>query len=130
MVKVPANTFVMTAQAAHPFVEAAEVQVRLPQVEDELVKQGARRGLLLAITQASWHQYRELSSFSRGQSTLRNNNSVLEGKVKEKDEALLLKTQERTLREAKASLLGEKIKSLDQDLSRLTGENKDLHDKI
>ncbi|TVU31519.1 hypothetical protein EJB05_23206, partial [Eragrostis curvula] len=66
---VPANTFVMSAQAAEPFVAAAD-RIRLPQVEEELMSQGGDalyKSLLssqvksLAITHASLCQYRELS---------------------------------------------------------------------
>ncbi|TVU45052.1 hypothetical protein EJB05_04522, partial [Eragrostis curvula] len=51
--EVSAHTFVMSAQAAQPFVAATE-QVRLPQVEEELVKQGGDalyKSLISALVQ-------------------------------------------------------------------------------
>ncbi|TVU42203.1 hypothetical protein EJB05_08596, partial [Eragrostis curvula] len=73
--EVPANTFVMSALAAEPFVAAAN-RIRLPQT--------------LAITHASLRQYRELSKMKSDRDTLRKDLAALEMKVKEKEDALAL----------------------------------------
>ncbi|TVU01516.1 hypothetical protein EJB05_53014, partial [Eragrostis curvula] len=96
--EVPANTFVMSAQAVEPFVTTAN-RIRLPQVEEELMLHGGDtlyKPLLslqvksLAITHASLRQYRELSRMKADRDSLRKDLSVLETKVKEKEEALAL----------------------------------------
>ncbi|TVU07354.1 hypothetical protein EJB05_47405, partial [Eragrostis curvula] len=94
--KVPANTFIMSAQAVEPFVTAAN-RIRLPQVEEELMLQCGGtlyKSLLssqvksLTIIHASLRQYRELSRMKADRDSLRKDLSVLETKVEKLDASL------------------------------------------
>ncbi|TVU06761.1 hypothetical protein EJB05_47550, partial [Eragrostis curvula] len=150
--EVPANTFVMSALAAEPFVAAAN-RIRLPQVEEELMSQGGDalyKSLLssqvktLAITLASLHQYRELSKMKSDRDTLRKDLAALETKVKEKEDALalsekhlaelgsekevLVKSAEEF--EAKVASLDKQVQDLDASLAKAMKNNEDLIAKI
>ncbi|TVU06700.1 hypothetical protein EJB05_49925, partial [Eragrostis curvula] len=150
--EVPANTFVMSAQATEPFVAAAN-KIRLPQVEDELILQGGDtlyKSLLslqvksLAITHASLRQYRELSRMNADRDSLRKDLSLLETKVKEKEEALALSdkrladlslekdslSQSAKDFESKVSLLNKQVEELDAALAKVRSENEDLRTKV
>ncbi|TVU18289.1 hypothetical protein EJB05_34378, partial [Eragrostis curvula] len=150
--EVPANTFVMSAKAAEPFVAAAN-RIRLPQVEEELMSQGGDalyKSLLssqvktLAITHASLCQYRELSKMKSDRDTLRKDLAALETKVKEKEDALAL--SEKRLAElgsekevlvksaeefkAKVASLDKEVEDLDASLAKAAKNNEDLIAKI
>ncbi|TVU06902.1 hypothetical protein EJB05_46938 [Eragrostis curvula] len=150
--EVPANTFVMTAQAVEPFVATAN-RIRLPQVKDELVLHGGDtlyKSLLfsqvksLAITHASLRQYRELSQMKADRDSLRKNLSVLETKVKEKEEALVLSekclaelsSKKETLSKsaadfkAKVDSLDKQVEELDAALAKARNDNEDLRGKV
>ncbi|TVU07351.1 hypothetical protein EJB05_47402, partial [Eragrostis curvula] len=150
--EVPANTFVMTAQAVEPFV-AASNRIRLPQVEDELVVQGGDtlyKSLLSsqvksrAITHASLCQYRELSRLKTDRDSLRKDLSVLETKVKEKEEALVLSekrldelsSEKETLSKSAADFktkvdsLDKQVEELDAALANARNDNEDLRSKV
>ncbi|TVT98142.1 hypothetical protein EJB05_56574, partial [Eragrostis curvula] len=163
--EVPANTFVMSAQAVEPFVAAAN-RIRLPQVEDELVLHGGDtlyKSLLssqfklccltlfisflcqsLAITHASHRQYRELSRMKADRDSLRKDLSVLETKVKEKEEALALSekrlaelsSEKKTLSKsaadfkAKVDSLDKEVEKLDTGLAKAQNDNEDLRGKV
>ncbi|TVU41115.1 hypothetical protein EJB05_14609, partial [Eragrostis curvula] len=149
---VPANTFVMSAQAAEPFVAVAD-RIRLPRVEEELMSQGGDalyKSLLssqvksLAITHASLRQYRELSKVRSDRDALRKDLAALELKVKERENALALSEKrfsdlssekEKLLQAAKG--FDEKVTSLDlqveglnTSLAKALKENEDLIIKV
>ncbi|TVU50459.1 hypothetical protein EJB05_01831, partial [Eragrostis curvula] len=149
---VPTNTFVMSAQAAEPFVAVAD-RIRLPRVEEELMSQGgdalyksllSSQVKLLAITHASLRQYRELSKVRSDRDALRKDLAALELKVKEKENALALSEKrfsdlssekEKLLQAAKG--FDEKVTSLDLQVERLNTslakavkENEDLIIKV
>ncbi|TVU18170.1 hypothetical protein EJB05_34249, partial [Eragrostis curvula] len=149
---VPANTFVMSAQATEPFVAVAD-RIRLPRVEEELRSQGGdalHKSLLssqvksLAITHASLRQYRELSKVRSDRDALRKDLAALELKVKEREDALALSEKrfsdlssekEKILRAAKG--FDEKVTSLDlqveglnTSLAKAVKENEDLIIKV
>ncbi|TVU10445.1 hypothetical protein EJB05_43974, partial [Eragrostis curvula] len=150
--EVPANTFVMSAQAVEPFVAAAN-KIRLPQVEDELVLQGgdtpykslpSSQVNSLAITHASLRLYRELSRMKADQDSLRKDLSVLETKFKEKVEALALSekrfaelsSEKETLSKsaadfkAKVDSLDKEVEKLDAALAKARSDNEDLRGKV
>ncbi|TVU50258.1 hypothetical protein EJB05_01624, partial [Eragrostis curvula] len=150
--EVPANTFVMSAQAVEPFVAAAN-RIRLPQVEEELTLQGGDtlyKSLLssqvksLAITHASLRQYRELSRMKTDRDSLRKDLSVLETKVKEKEEALALSnkrladlpSEKEELSksakdfELKVAFLDKQVEELDASLAKVKNDNDDLRGKV
>ncbi|TVU51156.1 hypothetical protein EJB05_02564, partial [Eragrostis curvula] len=148
--EVPANTFVMSAQAAEPFVAAAN-RIWLPQVEEELMSQGGDalyKSLLssqtLAITHASLRQYRELSKMKSARDTLRKDLAVLETKVKEKEEVLALSEKrlaelssekEALLNsakvfEAKVASLDKQVSDLDASLAKAVQDNEGLIAKV
>ncbi|TVU25710.1 hypothetical protein EJB05_28215, partial [Eragrostis curvula] len=149
---VPANTFVMSAQAAEPFVAVAD-RIRLPRVEEELMSQGGDalyKSLLpsqvksLAITHASLRQYRELSKVRSDRDALHKDLAALELKVKERENALALSEKrfsdlssekEKLLQAAKG--FDEKVTSLDlqveglnTSLAKAVKENEDLIIKV
>ncbi|TVU43311.1 hypothetical protein EJB05_09769, partial [Eragrostis curvula] len=149
---VPANTSVMSAQAAEPFVAAAN-RIRLPQVEEELMSQGGDalyKSLLssqvksLAITHASLRQYLELSKVRSDRDALCKDLAALELKVKEKEDALALSEKRFTELSSEKDLLLEsakgfedKVASLDRQaeelntsLSKAVKENEDLITKV
>ncbi|TVU30744.1 hypothetical protein EJB05_22381, partial [Eragrostis curvula] len=146
--EVPANTFVMSAQAVEPFVTAAN-RIRLSQVEEELMLQGGDtlyKSLLssqvksLAITHASLRQYRELSRMKTDRDSLRKDLSVLETKVKEKEEALALSNKRladlssekealsRSAKdfELKVTSLDKQVEELDASLATLSALREDV----
>ncbi|TVU50643.1 hypothetical protein EJB05_02022, partial [Eragrostis curvula] len=82
--EVPANAFVMSAQAAAPFLLLLTGFVFLKWRMSWCCR------LSVAITHASLCQYRELSRTRLDRDRLRENLNVLETKVKEKEEALAL----------------------------------------
>ncbi|TVU25707.1 hypothetical protein EJB05_28212, partial [Eragrostis curvula] len=150
--KVPANTFVMSAQTVEPFIAAAD-RIRLPQVEDELMLQGGDtlyKSLLssqvksLAITHASLRQYRELSRVKVDRDSLRRDFGVLETKVREKETALALSekrladlsSEKEALRqsakdfELKVASLDRQVEELDASLAKVRNENEDLRSKV
>ncbi|TVU50493.1 hypothetical protein EJB05_01865, partial [Eragrostis curvula] len=149
---VPANTFVMSAQAADPFVAVAD-RIRLPRLEEELMSQGGDalyKSLLssqvksLAITHASLRQYLELSKVRSDRDALRKDLAALELKVKERENALSLSEKrfsdlssekEKLLQAAKG--FDEKVTSLDlqveglnTSLAKAVKENEDLIIKV
>ncbi|TVU10798.1 hypothetical protein EJB05_44347, partial [Eragrostis curvula] len=149
---VPANTFVMSAQAIEPFVAAAN-RIRLPQVEEELMSQGGDamyKSLLssqvksLAITHASLRQYRELSNARSDRDALRKDLAALELKAKEKEEALVLSEKrfselcsekEALLQsakefEGKVASLDRQVEELNTSLAKAVKENEDLITKV
>ncbi|TVU45806.1 hypothetical protein EJB05_05309, partial [Eragrostis curvula] len=149
---VPANTFVMSAQAAEPFVAAAD-RIRLPRVEEELMSQGGDalyKSLLssqvksLAITHASLRQYRELSKVRSDRDALCKDLAALELKVKEKEAALALSekrfselsSEKETLLqsakgfEEKVSSLDLQVEGLNTSLAKAVKENEDLITKV
>ncbi|TVU10990.1 hypothetical protein EJB05_44548, partial [Eragrostis curvula] len=115
---VPANTFVMSAQAAEPFS--------------------------LAVTHASLRQYRELSKVRSDRDALRKDLAALELKVKERENPLALSEKrfsdlssekEKLLQAAKG--FDEKVTSLDlqveglnTSLAKAVKENEDLIIKV
>ncbi|TVU06755.1 hypothetical protein EJB05_47544, partial [Eragrostis curvula] len=121
--EVPANTFVMSAQAVKPFVAAAN-RIRLPQVEDELVLQGG--GTLYNLL---------LLPMPPFASTV---------KVKEKEEALALSekrladlsSEKETLSksaanfETKVASLDKQVEELDAALAKARNDNEDLRGKV
>ncbi|TVU06332.1 hypothetical protein EJB05_49541, partial [Eragrostis curvula] len=150
--KVPANTFVMSAQAVEPFIATAD-RIRLPQVEDELMLQDGDtlyKSLLssqvksLAITHASLRQYRELSRVKVDRDSLRKDLGVLETKVREKEMALALSekrladlsSEKEALRqsakdfELKVASLDKQVEELDASLAKVRNENEDLRGKV
>ncbi|TVU25633.1 hypothetical protein EJB05_28137, partial [Eragrostis curvula] len=150
--EVPANTFVMSAQAVEPFVTAAN-RIWLPQVEDELMLQDGDtlyKSLLssqvksLAITHASLRQYKELSRMKADRDSLRKDLSVLETKVKEKEEALALSnkrladlsSEKEALSksakdfELKVASLDKQVEKLDASLAKVKNINDDLRGKV
>ncbi|TVU13390.1 hypothetical protein EJB05_40443, partial [Eragrostis curvula] len=121
--EVPANTFVMSAQAVEPFVVAAN-RIRLPQVEDELMLQGG--DTLYKSLLSSQVKYRELSKVRSDRDTLRKDLASLETKVKEKEEALVVREKRLSeLSSEKEALLQsakefkEKVTSLDWQVEEL-----------
>ncbi|TVU39951.1 hypothetical protein EJB05_13395, partial [Eragrostis curvula] len=150
--EVPANTFVMSAQAVEPFVTTAN-RIRLPQVEEELMLHGGDtlyKPLLslqvksLAITHASLRQYRELSRMKADRDSLRKDLSVLETKVKEKEEALALSNKrladlssekEALIKSAKdielkVVSLDKQVEEVDISLAKVKNDNDDLRGKL
>ncbi|TVU50552.1 hypothetical protein EJB05_01928, partial [Eragrostis curvula] len=113
--EVPANTFVMSAQAVDPFVTAAN-RIRLPQVEEELMLQGG--------------------------DTLYK--SLLSSQVKEKEEALALSnkrladlssekevlSQSAKDFELKVTSLDKQVEELDASLAKARNINDDLRGKV
>ncbi|TVU13412.1 hypothetical protein EJB05_40468, partial [Eragrostis curvula] len=85
--EVPANTFIMSAQAVEPFVATAN-RIRLPQVEDELMLQGG--DTLLLLSPMLPFVSRELWKMKADRDSLRKDLAALETKVNEKEEALAL----------------------------------------
>ncbi|TVU19177.1 hypothetical protein EJB05_35314, partial [Eragrostis curvula] len=147
-VEVAEGSSLACDEAVEPFV-AATNRIRLPQVEDELVLQGGDtlyKSLLssqvnsLAITHASLCQYRELID----RDTLRKDLSVLETKVKEKEEALALSekhfadlsSEKETLSksakdfETKVASLDKRVEELDESLAKARNDNEDLRGKV
>ncbi|TVU13761.1 hypothetical protein EJB05_37187 [Eragrostis curvula] len=150
--EVPSNTFVMSARAAAPFVAAAE-RVRFPQVENELVLQGGDtlyKSLLssqmksLAITQASFCQFNELTLARADRDRLRKDLSTLEAKIKEKEDALTLNekrvidlsVEKETLAKstedfkAKVASLEKQLEDLDSSLAEALEANRVIHGKF
>ncbi|TVU50396.1 hypothetical protein EJB05_01766, partial [Eragrostis curvula] len=150
--EVPANTFVMSAQAIEPFVAAAN-RIQLPQVEDELMLQGGDtlyKSLLsshvksLAITHASLRQYRELSWMKADRDSFRKDLSFLETKVKEKEDALALSekrladlsSEKESLSksardfEMKVASLDKQVEDLDASLAKARENNEDHRGKV
>ncbi|TVU42177.1 hypothetical protein EJB05_08570, partial [Eragrostis curvula] len=150
--EIPANTFVMSAQAVEPFVTAAN-RICLPQVEEELILQGGHtlyKSLLssqvksLAITHASLRQYKELSRMKADRDVLRKDLSALETKVKEKEEALALSnkrladlssekealSQSAKDFELKVTSLDKQVEELDASLAKARNINDDLRGKV
>ncbi|TVU30053.1 hypothetical protein EJB05_21657, partial [Eragrostis curvula] len=98
----------------------------------------------LAITHASLRQYRELSLMKLDRNMLCNNLSVLETKVKEKEEALALSekrvadlcTKKESLCKSpenfktKVASLDKQIEELDSSLAKAKEANKDFHEKV
>ncbi|TVU26120.1 hypothetical protein EJB05_28654, partial [Eragrostis curvula] len=149
---VPANTFVMSAQATEPFIAVAD-RIRLPRVEEELMSQGGDalyKFLLssqvksLAITHASLRQYRELSKVRSDRDALRKDLAALELKVKERENALALSEKrfsdlssekEKLLQAAKGfdekiTSLDLQVKGLNTSLAKAVKENEDLIIKV
>ncbi|TVU30523.1 hypothetical protein EJB05_22153, partial [Eragrostis curvula] len=150
--EVPANTFVMSAQAVEPFVTTAN-RIRLSQVEEELILQGGDtlyKSLLssqvksLATTHASLRQYRELSWMKADRDSLRKDLSILETKVKEKEEALALSnkrladfsSEKEALSksakdfELKVASLDKQVEKLDASLAKVKNDNDDFRGKV
>ncbi|TVU31286.1 hypothetical protein EJB05_22967, partial [Eragrostis curvula] len=139
--EVPANTFVMSAQAVEPFV-AAPNRIRLPQVEDELVLQGG--DTLYKSFLSSQVKYRELSRMKADRDSLRKDLSVLETKVKEKEKALALSekrladlsSEKETLSksakdfETEVASLDKRVEELDASLAKVRDVNEDLRGKV
>ncbi|TVU06690.1 hypothetical protein EJB05_49914, partial [Eragrostis curvula] len=136
--EVPANTFVMSALAAEPFVAAAN-RIRVPQVEEELMSQGGD-----ALYKSLLSSQVKLSKMMSDRDTLRKDLAALETKVKEKEEALTL--SEKCLAElgsekevlvksaedyeAKVASLDKQVEELDASLAKAVKNNEDHIAKI
>ncbi|TVU10799.1 hypothetical protein EJB05_44348, partial [Eragrostis curvula] len=138
--EVPANTFVMSAQAAEPSVTAAEM-IRLPRVEDELMLQG---GDTLYKSLLSSQVKGVISRMKADRDTLRKDLDTLEMKVKEKEEAFALSEKrlaalssdkEALCKSAddfklKVASLEKQIEELDSSLAKVNSDNEDLRKKV
>ncbi|TVU10956.1 hypothetical protein EJB05_44513, partial [Eragrostis curvula] len=132
---VPANTFVMSAQAAKPFIAVAD-RIRLPRVEEELMSEGGD-----ALYKSLLSSQVKVRS---DRDALRKDLAALELKVKERENALALSEKrfsdlslekEKLLQAAKG--FDEKVTSLDlqveglnTSLAKAVKENEDLIIKV